>query len=335
MAPRKKASAEKTLSRSRATKVSTRKCAAKKGSGKTSARTAKGSMKRFISAESQTRYSRQMRAQGCTIGFVPTMGAFHEGHLSLIRRARSQNDVVVVSIFVNPLQFGPGEDFERYPRDLARDADLARQEGVDALFVPEVEEMYPPGFSTKITVGEMATKMCGASRPGHFDGVCTVVMKLIGIVQPHRIYLGRKDAQQLIILQKMIRELNVDVKVVDCPTVREKDGLAMSSRNAYLTPEERQQAPVLYKALRMAQREILVGGERDPQRLKSKMERMILDGTSFKIDYIAMVDPETLEERKSLAGRTLIALAAYLGKARLIDNIMVDVPGGRMAESVG
>jgi pantoate--beta-alanine ligase len=292
-------------------------------------------MKRFQSAESQRRFSRQAREAGKRIGFVPTMGAFHEAHLALIRRARGQNDVVVVSIFVNPIQFGPGEDFQRYPRDLARDLDRAREAGADAAFVPEVEEIYPPGFSTRVTVGPIAERLCGASRPGHFDGVCTVVLKLLGIVQPHRIYLGEKDAQQLVVLQKMVDELNVDVKIVAAPTVREKDGLAMSSRNAYLTEEERPQAARLYKALRFAQREILVGGERDPERLRGRMSEMIREGTAIEIEYLAMVDPETLEDRPTLSGRTLIAVAARLGRARLIDNILIHVPGGRLAEKVG
>lgn len=291
-------------------------------------------MKRFQSAESQRRFSRQAREAGRKIGFVPTLGAFHEGHLSLIRRARAQNDLVVVSVFVNPLQFGPGEDFERYPRDLARDLDRARDAGADAIFVPEVAEMYPPGFAARVTVGPIAAKLCGASRPAHFDGVCTVVLKLLGIVQPHRIYLGEKDAQQVVLLQKMIDELSVDVKVVPCPTVREKDGLALSSRNAYLTPTERTAAPRLYQALRFAQREILVGGERDPEKLRARMAERITEATDIAIEYIAMVDPETLEERTTLTGRTLIALATRLGSTRLIDNLLIHVPGGRMADKV-
>lgn len=296
---------------------------------------AAGGMKRLQSAASQRRYSQAVREKGKTIGLVPTMGAFHEGHLSLIRKARSQCDAVVVSVFVNPLQFGPGEDFERYPRELARDIDSSRELGVDVVFVPEVSEMYPAGHATKISVGPMAHKLCGAARPDHFDGVCTVVMKLIGIVQPHRIYLGEKDRQQLVILRRMVTELNVDVKVVSCVTVREADGLAMSSRNAYLTPDERSVAPRLYAALRAAQREILVGGRRDPQALKARMsEQMLMDGAPFEMEYIAVVDPETLEDRQVLSGRVLIALAARLGRARLIDNLLINVPGGRMAEGI-
>jgi len=291
-------------------------------------------MKRLQSPGSQHRFSMQMREQGCKIGFVPTMGALHAGHLALVRKARSQNGVVVVSIFVNPLQFGPGEDYGRYPRDLARDMDRAREAGVDAVFVPEVADLYPEGFTTRVGVGPMAERLCGAERPGHFDGVCTVVLKLLGIVQPHRLYLGQKDAQQLIILERMLADLNVGVKVVGCPTVREKDGLALSSRNRYLTEQQRREAPHLYAALRMAQREILLGNERDPNRLRARMHDAIIRDTGFEIEYIALVDPESLEERRVLEGRTLIAIAARLGVGRLIDNILINVPGGRMAEEI-
>lgn len=300
---------------------------------KTAAGAAAPGMKRLQSAESQRRFSRQTRDEGKRIGFVPTMGAFHQGHLDLMRKARGQNDVVVVSIFVNPLQFAPGEDYEKYPRDLARDLDKAREEGVDAVFIPETAEMYPAGFATNISVGPLTEKLCGAGRPGHFDGVCTVVMKLLGIVQPHRLYLGQKDAQQAIVLRRMTEELDVDVKVTVCPTKREKDGLALSSRNAYLSEEERAMAPRLYEALRLAQREILVGGERDPKRLSARMRDHIVKGTTLEIEYLEMVDPESLNPRTVLTGRVLIAVAAQLGPARLIDNLLINVPGGRMAET--
>jgi pantoate--beta-alanine ligase len=293
-------------------------------------------MKRLQSAESMRRFAREAREAGRTIGFVPTMGAFHEGHLSLIRKARAQNDVVVVSIFVNPLQFGPHEDFEHYPRDLARDLDRARELGVDAVFIPETAEVYPAGFAVRVSVGPLGERLCGAARPGHFDGVCTVVLKLLGIVQPQRMYLGQKDAQQLILIERMVADLNVDTRVVACPTVREPDGLAMSSRNAYLTPEERAAlAPRLYQALRSVQRAILVEHERDATRLRERMRALIEDGAGIEVEYIAFVDPETLADRPVLTGRTLIALAARLGKARLIDNILINVPGGRMAEQLG
>jgi len=288
-------------------------------------------MKRFQSAESQRRFSREVREAGKRIGLVPTMGAFHRGHVSLIEKARAQNDVVVVSVFVNPLQFGPAEDYERYPRDLARDIDLCRAAGVDAVFQPETAEMYPPGFTTKITVGPIGQRLCGAYRPGHFDGVCTVVAKLIGIVLPHRLYLGEKDAQQLIIVERMIRDLNLDAKVVACATVREEDGLAMSSRNRYLTAAQRAQAPKIHDALRIAQREILVCHTRDPRALEGLMREVIERETELRVEYIQMVDPETLEPRAVLEGRTLIAVRVQLGEAHLIDNLLINVPGGRMA----
>jgi len=292
-------------------------------------------MKRLQSPGSMRRFAQQKRAAGQRIGFVPTMGALHEGHVSLMRKARSQNDVAVMSIFVNPLQFGAGEDYERYPRDLARDMDLAREAGIDAVFVPEVADLYPEHFTTRVSVGPLGERLCGSFRPGHFDGVCTVVLKLLGIVQPHRLYLGEKDAQQLIILERMITDLDIDVRVVPVATVREKDGLAVSSRNRYLSPEERREAPRLYQALRLAQREILVGHERDPERLAERMRAHIRAGAGFEIEYVELVAPETLLPRPVLSGRTLIALAARLGGTRLIDNILVNVPGGRVAEEFG
>jgi len=297
-------------------------------------RAAPKAMKRLQSPDSQRRFSRQAREAGKKIGLVPTMGAFHDGHLALIRKSVSQNDVTVVSIFVNPLQFGPDEDYNHYPRDLARDLDRAREVGVDAVFLPEVEDIYPEGFTTKVSVGPLAERLCGAHRPGHFDGVCTVVLKLLGIVAPHRLYLGQKDVQQLVVLERMIADLNVDARIVACPTVREKDGLAMSSRNAYLSPAQRAQAPRIYEVLRSAQREILIGGIRDPQDLRRRMQAQLTEGTDMRVEYIALVDPESLEERDVLTGRTLIALAVWLGQARLIDNLLINVPGGRMAESM-
>lgn len=303
------------------------------GGGQGSSPRVAGGMKRLQSAESQRRHSQALRAQGRVIGFVPTMGAFHEGHLALLRKAREQCDAVVVSIFVNPLQFGPEEDLDRYPRDLARDLDRARELGVDVAFVPEVAEMYPDGFSTRVAVGVLGTRLCGAARPGHFDGVCTVVLKLLGIVQPQRLYLGEKDRQQLVILQRMISDLNIDVKIVPCATVREADGLAMSSRNVYLDAAERAVAPRLYEALRLAQRAILVGGVRDPEVIRAQMNAHILqDDPPIRMEYTALVDPETFLERSVLTGRTLIALAAAFRSARLIDNILIHVPGGQMAE---
>jgi pantoate--beta-alanine ligase len=302
---------------------------------KTSPKPAVDTMKRFQSAASQWRWSRDAVEAGKKIGLVPTMGAFHEGHLSLIKKAVSQNDLTVVSIFVNPLQFGKGEDFSAYPRDLARDTDLAREMGVDAIFIPDPTDMYPAGYCTLVSAGPLAERLCGANRPGHFDGVCTVVTKLIGIVQPSRIYLGEKDAQQLYILQRMISDLDLFVKVVGCSTVREKDGLAMSSRNAYLSPEDRAEAIKLHEALRLVQKAILLENARDAADLKERMQSHIIAGGRFEIDYIAIVDPESLDDREVLTGRTLIAIAARIGGTRLIDNILINVPGGQLAAGLG
>jgi pantoate--beta-alanine ligase len=293
---------------------------------------AKPTMRRFQSPESMKRYCRQLQRKGKTLGFVPTMGYLHEGHLALIRKARKQNDEVVVSIFVNPLQFGPNEDFEEYPRDLPRDMDLCRAEGVAAVFLPEVDDLYPEGFDTRVKVGRMAEVLCGASRPGHFDGVATVVLKLLEIVRPDRLYLGQKDAQQAIILQRMVEDFNMDTKVVVVPTVREKDGLALSSRNAYLTPEERQQATCLYRALRKAQRAILVEGETSRARVEGILRREITAQPLARLDYAQAVSLRDLQPVDPLRGRILLAVAAYFGRARLIDNLVVTVPG-RMASA--
>lgn len=331
--PKKKAAKKvarkvsRTVAAKPATEQVTKPAAKKSASG--------DNMKRFQSAASQWRWARDACEAGQKIGFVPTMGAFHAGHLSLIKKAVSQNDLTVVSIFVNPLQFGEGEDFGAYPRDLARDTDLVRELGVDAIFIPDQGEMYPAGFCTTVTAGPLAERLCGANRLGHFDGVCTVVTKLIGIVQPHRIYLGEKDAQQLYILKRMITDLDLFVKVVACPIVREKDGLAMSSRNAYLSPEDRAEATKLNESLRLAQKAILLENARDARALKDRMQAHILESGRFEIDYIAIVDPESLEDRGVLTGRTLIALAARIGGTRLIDNILINVPGGQLAAGLG
>ncbi|HLV80971.1 MAG TPA: pantoate--beta-alanine ligase [Chthonomonadaceae bacterium] len=263
---------------------------------------------------------REARVAGQRVGLVPTMGALHEGHRSLIRRARAENEFVVVSLFVNPTQFGPNEDFARYPRAFDQDRQMAEAEGVDALFAPPVEEMYPPGFQTMVDVPELGSILEGAHRPGHFRGVTTVVTKLFAIVQPDRAYFGRKDYQQLSILRRMARDLDFPVEIVPCPTVREPDGLAMSSRNAYLSPEERREATVLYRALQMAEERVRAGA-RDPQALRQEMEAMIASEPDAQVDYVALVDPETLQPVADLsAGPTLAVLAVRIGKTRLIDN---------------
>ncbi len=255
-----------------------------------------------------------------TIGLVPTMGYFHEGHLSLMRRAKAENDLVVASLFVNPIQFGPGEDLSRYPRDLERDERLAAGAGVDLLFYPEVAEMYPEGFQTTVQVGALAQGLCGASRPGHFQGVATVVLKLFQIVAPHRAYFGEKDAQQLRVIRRMALDLNLRLEVIGCPIVREEDGLAMSSRNVYLKPEERRAALVLSRTLNRAG-ELIASGTRDAGALRGQLLRVIAGEPLATLDYLAVVASETLQPLESLEGEVLIALAVKIGSTRLIDNM--------------
>lgn len=268
------------------------------------------------------------RKAGERVAFVPTMGYFHEGHLSLMRRARRFGDRVVVSIFVNPAQFGSGEDLDRYPRDLPRDLRLAREAGVDLCFVPAAGVLYPPGHATTIHVTGLEHRLEGRTRPTHFAGVALVVQKLLGIVAPDVLLLGQKDAQQAVILERMIKDLNVHVVVRRGPTVRERDGLAMSSRNTYLTPEERQAAPVLWRALRRARR-AAAEGERSAARILSLVRREIAAEPRVRLDYAAVVDAATLEDLKRLRRRVLIPVAAYLGRTRLIDNVEFAVDGGR------
>jgi pantoate--beta-alanine ligase len=260
------------------------------------------------------------------IGLVPTMGYLHAGHLSLVHAARRECDVVVLSIFVNPKQFGPQEDFTTYPRDMEGDLRQAREAGVDAVFAPSVEEMYPPDFLTEVAVHELTAPLCGASRPGHFNGVTTVVAKLFNIVGPDRAYFGQKDYQQVTVLRKMATDLCMPLEVITCPTVREPDGLAMSSRNAYLNPTERQAALVLSRTLRLAE-ERLAQGERQGARLTAMLRDCIAKEPLARIDYIAVCDPDTLREAEQLSGTVLVALAVYIGKTRLIDNAVLRVGG--------
>ena len=266
----------------------------------------------------------KLRQSGKQIGFVPTMGYLHDGHRALLKTCRRQNDISVLSIFVNPAQFGPQEDFQAYPRDKKKDVLLAKKENVDIIFYPSVKTMYPGRYLTYINVEEMTGTLCGASRPGHFRGVTTVVGKLLNIIQPHTIYLGQKDAQQCAVVRTMVRDLNIPVRVCVLPTVREKDGLALSSRNAYLTAQERQEAPYLYQSLKMAENEIRQG-EESPERLIRGMRRFLRSNCRGTIDYIACVDSETLQAVKVIRGSILLALAVRLGKARLIDNILIRV----------
>jgi pantoate--beta-alanine ligase len=256
------------------------------------------------------------------VGFVPTMGYLHEGHLVLARQAKAENSSVVVSIFVNPTQFGPAEDFNKYPRDPQRDLAMLEKEGVDIVFMPSVAEMYPPNFSSWVDVGKISERLEGASRPGHFRGVATVVAKLFNIVQPDRAYFGQKDAQQLIVIKKMAVEFDMNLEVVAVPTVREPDGLAMSSRNTYLNPEERKAAVVLYQALTLAQK-LWSQGEKDAQAIRRQMTELIQKQPLANIEYISIADAETLDELDRVKPPALVSLAVRIGKTRLIDNVVV------------
>jgi pantoate--beta-alanine ligase len=260
------------------------------------------------------------RAEGKSIGLVPTMGFFHEGHLSLMRQARKDNDLVVVSLFVNPIQFGPSEDFRDYPRDLDRDARVAEEVGVDLIFNPSVEEMYREGHNTYVAVRKLTEGLCGASRPGHFLGVTTVVLKLLNIIQPDRAYFGQKDYQQLKVIERMVRDLDVPVEIVPMPIIREPDGLAMSSRNLYLSPEERRAALVLCKSLAYGQELLNQGVTSGEEELRRKVEEFIEKEPLADIDYVAVVDPEDLDRLAEIEDKALLALAVRIGKTRLIDN---------------
>jgi|GEM_PF-402423 pantoate--beta-alanine ligase len=271
--------------------------------------------------------SRGFRLEGRSIGFVPTMGALHEGHLSLIRRARDECDVTVVSIFVNPTQFGPQEDFDRYPRDPEGDLKKLRPIGVDVVFMPEVQEMYPHGASITVDVGDIGRILCGKSRPGHFNGVATVVTKLFNIVMPDRAYFGQKDFQQSVIIKRLVRDLDFDIDIVVCPIVREPNGLAMSSRNLYLSDEERQAATILYKALKFGEEQITSNGIRDAVKVKREMERMIASEPLARIDYVEIVDTEELLPVDTIKGPVALCVAVWIGNTRLIDNMVIDTSG--------
>ena len=267
-----------------------------------------------------------LRKDGCTIGFVPTMGYLHEGHLSLIRTAKNECDRVIISIFVNPTQFGPEEDFKRYPRDFKKDCQLAEKEGVDYIFYPSKEEMYGSGYETFVEVKDLSEIMCGRTRPGHFRGVCTVVLKLFNIVNPHKAYFGEKDFQQLVILRKMAKDLNLFLEIRSCPIVREKDGLALSSRNKYLSKEERKNATIIYRCLNAVQ-EAISSGETDLEKVKDNVLKK-LEGNRFvkKVEYFDFRDPATLLERKRIkktSDRVLAAAAVWIGNTRLIDNKII------------
>jgi len=257
------------------------------------------------------------------VGFVPTMGYLHEGHLSLVRQARAESKSVVVSIFVNPAQFGPGEDLNSYPRDAKRDLALLGKEGTDVVFVPSAAEMYPERFDSWVEVGKVAKRLEGACRPAHFRGVATVCAKLFNIVQPTKAYFGQKDAQQAVVIKKMVADLNMDLEIVALPTVREPDGLAMSSRNIYLNPEERKAALVLHQALNLAQ-EMYADGEKDAECLRQEMIALIQKQPLARIDYVSVADAETLDELDRVKPPALVSLAVKIGKTRLIDNVVLE-----------
>jgi pantoate--beta-alanine ligase len=258
-----------------------------------------------------------------TVGFVPTMGYLHEGHLALVKQARMENSTIIVSIYVNPTQFGPREDFGAYPRDLNRDLGVLREGGVDIVFVPSDDEMYPSEFSSWVDVEKVTERLEGASRPGHFRGVTTIVAKLFNIVQPSRAYFGQKDAQQVMVIKRMVADLNMGIEIIVVPTLRESDGLAMSSRNIYLSPRERQAATILFKALTLA-RQLRGGGEKDAEEIRRQMTSLIQKEPLAQIDYVSIADAETLEELDLLDRPALASLAVRIGKTRLIDNMALE-----------
>lgn len=283
-------------------------------------------MKVFEQIDELRDWIRGVQEKGERIGFVPTMGYLHEGHASLMKQARRENDRVVCSVFVNPTQFGPNEDYDAYPR--SREQDLARMEaeGVDAVFFPEPRTMYPEGYQTYVTVeGSITEGLCGASRPGHFKGVTTVVLKLFNLVQPQRAYFGQKDAQQVAVIRRMVADLNVPVEIVACPIVREADGLALSSRNTYLTSEQRKHALVLNRSLKAAEAAV-TGGERSGAAVRNMILQMIQETPEAETDYVEVVNADSLMPCEDLKGSVLIALAVRVGKTRLIDNICLEVP---------
>jgi len=280
-------------------------------------------MKTIDSIPRMVTFARMMRKEGKAIGFVPTMGYLHEGHASLIRTARKHTDIVIISIFVNPIQFSPNEDFDKYPRDFKRDEEIARLAGTDVIFYPSAKEMYPDTFATYVNVERLTDTLCGATRPGHFRGVTTVVAKLFGIVKPDIAYFGQKDAQQSVVIRKMVEDLNMGVEIKVLPTVREDDGLAMSSRNAYLSADERKDAAILFQSLKKAQ-DAIEAGEADAKKVVKMMEEMILSRQGHRIEYIRIVDTKSLADIKTIAGQALIALAVRIGTTRLIDNVMVN-----------
>jgi pantoate--beta-alanine ligase len=266
---------------------------------------------------------REWKSQGLTVGLVPSMGYLHEGHASLMKEAVKQMDKVAVSVFVNPTQFGPGEDYDSYPRDLDHDIAICEEQGVDLIFHPSVEEMYGKNYNTYVTMETLGDELCGKSRPIHFRGVCTVVTKLFNIITPDKAFFGQKDAQQLAIIKRMVKDLNMNLEVVGCPIIREDDGLAKSSRNTYLSPEERKAALILSKTIFMGQ-EMVKNGERDVKTLLDAMKANIETEPLAKIDYVEVVDGETMQKVEKIEESVLVAMAVYIGSTRLIDNFMYE-----------
>ena len=281
-------------------------------------------MKIISDIDKMKTYAKIMKKENKLVGFVPTMGYLHEGHLSLIKTARKQSDIVVASVFANPIQFGPKEDFKEYPKDIKRDEELAKSCGADIIFYPDKDDMYPPGFSTYVEEEALTKNLCGKVRLGHFRGVTTVVMKLFEIIKPDIVYFGQKDAQQALVIKKMIEDLNMDITMKILPIVREEDGLAMSSRNTYLTKSERKNATVLHKSLELA-KESIDSGEKDTKKIIKKMRDLISKTPSAKIDYISITDTKSLKDIPTVKGEILIALAVFIGKTRLIDNIILNI----------
>lgn len=281
-------------------------------------------MIKVVSTVCETRAQvKEWKNQGLTVGLVPTMGYLHEGHQSLIKKAVEENDRVVVSVFVNPIQFAPNEDLETYPRDLEADKRLCDSTGADLIFHPTPEEMYPDGFSTHIQMDNLTKELCGKTRPTHFGGVCTVVGKLFNIVQPDKAYFGQKDAQQLAIIKRMVRDLNFDIEIVGCPIIREPDGLAKSSRNTYLNADERKAALILSKAIKLGE-ELVADGERNAQTIIKAMTDKINTEPLARIDYVNVVDALSIEPLDVVKGEVLVAIAVYIGKTRLIDNFIIN-----------
>ncbi|MBI4653521.1 MAG: pantoate--beta-alanine ligase [Nitrospirae bacterium] len=279
-------------------------------------------MQRIKTIKDMRALSRGLMSEKKSIGFVPTMGALHEGHLSLVRRSKEENDITVVSIFVNPIQFGLKEDFNKYPRDIDGDLKKLSSLNVDFVFIPEIRKMYPDGFSININIGGIGDIFCGAVRLGHFNGVATVVAKLFNIVMPHRVYFGQKDFQQTVIIKKLVRELNFDIDIIVCPTVREADGLAMSSRNSYLSPTERKSASILYRALKHGEG-LILQGKQDASYVKTEIEKILNSEPLISIEYIGIVKPQRLESVEIIDSPVVICLAVRIGTTRLIDNLPV------------